>query len=148
MVLGKMAASAISILAAAFIDFASLGALAQTSGSFTQDQVESGRRSYMTNCAQCHSADLSGATAPALVGNTFRSTWNGHTTAELYKFIKSSMPVCLGGSLADRTYSEILAFILSANGARSGTQELDAETNEKIGEIISGADAPTLLKPK
>jgi len=145
---GKLAVSVAGYLAAALIAFACHSALAQASGPFTKDQMDAGREGFKTNCAQCHGADLSGATAPALVGDTFRSAWSGHTTAELYKFIQSSMPVCQGGSLADRTYAEILAFVLSANGARPGSQDLDAETDVRIGDLISGVGAPNSGKPR
>jgi len=108
---------------------------------FTQDQVNSGRDDYLTSCASCHGKELSGTTAPALTGKAFRASWSKHTTAELYTFVQNMMPVSQEGRLADDDYINIVAFILSKNGAKAGSEALTATTSARIGEITSGASA-------
>lgn len=111
-------------------------AQALTPAPFTQDQVNAGNETFMTSCASCHGMDLAGATAPALTGNTFSASWSKHTTADLYTFIKSTMPYCQGGTLADDAYTDIVAFILSKNGAKAGSDTFTATTSVRIGDIV------------
>ncbi len=108
---------------------------------FTQDQADAGRDSYITSCASCHGPHLSGGDAPALIGEAFNASWGKHTTAELYTFIQRLMPFCQGGTLADDAYTDIVAFILSQNGAKAGSQALTSTTNVRIGDIIGAGGA-------
>jgi cytochrome c2 len=108
---------------------------------FTQQQADEGRKSYEIECASCHKADLSGGSSPALIGATFERAWGRHTVAELYTYVKAMMPRCDGGSLADDDYTNIIAYLLSANGANPGGQELTPAAGAKIGDIIAEAPA-------
>jgi mono/diheme cytochrome c family protein len=117
------------------------GIAAQTAAPFTQDQVDAGRDDYLTNCSSCHGKELSGATAPALTGKFFSASWSKHTIADLFTFIQSMMPHGQGGTLSDDSYANIVAFILSKNGAKAGNEPLTATTNAKIGKIVSGGPA-------
>jgi cytochrome c len=106
---------------------------------FTQAQADAGRQSYLTNCASCHDENLSGKGAPALAGKAFiASNFGQHTVAELYGFIQKSMPFCDGGSLPAESYTDIVAFILEANGAKPGDQPLTPATSVKVSEIATG----------
>lgn len=108
---------------------------------FTQDQVNSGRDEYLASCASCHGKELSGTTAPALTGKFFNASWGKHTTAELYTFVQNKMPLSHEGALSDDAYTNIVAFILSKNGAKPGRETLTPAASVKIGEIISGVSA-------
>ena len=88
------------------------GANAQVPGPFSQDQVDAGRKNFAENCAECHARDLSGGSAPALAGQVFAGRWKEKTTADLYKFIQTTMPLCQGGILGNSVYAEIVAFLL------------------------------------
>jgi mono/diheme cytochrome c family protein len=103
---------------------------------FTQEQADLGRSGYLVDCASCHNADLSGGSAPALIGQTFKTNWGKHTVADLYTYMKGMMPMCDGGSLSDSEYRDILAFILSKNGAVTGLQELTPTATTTIDNII------------
>jgi cytochrome c len=109
--------------------------------SFTRQQADEGHKSYAMNCASCHRADLSGGNAPALTGETFNTNWGRHTVAELYAYVKGMMPYCDGGSLGNQEYADIIAYILSANGAKAGNQDLTPNSGEKISDIIAPASA-------
>jgi cytochrome c len=117
------------------------GCAAQTlsPAPFTQAQSDAGRQDYATSCASCHGDNLEGKGAPALTGKEFAtSAFAGETTAQLYKFIQTSMPFCDGGSLASNAYLDILAFILEGNGAKPGKEALTPATGVKVGDIITG----------
>jgi mono/diheme cytochrome c family protein len=126
------------------------GAAAQTSvpGPFSQDQVDSGRENFTTNCAECHNKDLSGGSAPALAGKAFVSRWEQKTTADLYKLIQTTMPMCQGGLLGNSAYAEIVAYLLWANGAQPGTADFDGKAGVTIGTIASGTVRPDLAKSR
>ncbi|HWC63871.1 MAG TPA: cytochrome c, partial [Rhizomicrobium sp.] len=115
-------------------------ALAQgAAGPFTQAQVTQGRADYIANCAGCHTANLGGGgDAPALTGATFNSSWATKSTKEFYQFVSTSMPYGNAGNLSPETYSNIIAFILAANGARPGTAPLNAGTDVRINSVANG----------
>jgi mono/diheme cytochrome c family protein len=106
---------------------------------FSQDQVDAGRESFALNCADCHNKDLSGGNGPPLVGKPFLSHWAGHAAQDLYQYIRTTMPVCSGGLLGDRNYLEITAYLLWANGADPGKDDLAADSKANISDFTSGA---------
>ena len=117
-------------------------------GPFSQDQVDSGRKGFAENCAECHGKNLSGGTAPTLGGAEFVARWENKTTAELYKFIQTTMPLCQGGILGNSAYAEIVAFLLWANGAQPGTADFDGKAQASIGAIVTRTIRPDLSKSK
>ena len=104
-----------------------------------------GRADYTANCAACHQANLSGGgEAPSLAAGNFMKSWSGKSTRELYAYIRSAMPLGKGGSLSDTTYANIVAFLLTANGATAGGTPLTAATDVKIGLIANGVVPPDI----
>src|SRR5512141_524963 len=85
-------------------------------GPYTQDQAAAGRATYQTNCASCHSGDLSGREGPQLAGANFLAQWGDRTAGELIAFMQSTMPPG-GPTLAGDSYVNLAAFILDANSA-------------------------------
>jgi S-disulfanyl-L-cysteine oxidoreductase SoxD len=124
------------------------GANAQIPGPFSLDQVDGGRKSYAENCAECHAKDLSGVSAPALAGQVFVGRWKEKTTADLYKFIQATMPMCHGGLLGNRAYAEIVAFLLWANGTQPGKDDFDGSAQTNIATIVTGTVRPDLSKSR
>ena len=99
-------------------------ALAQTelaTGPFTEGQIDNGRKVFVARCAGCHQANLAGqGNALPLAGSQFMAGWSNRTTQDLFKLIQSSMPKNEPGSLDDQSAADVTAFILHANGAKSG----------------------------
>ena len=96
-------------------------------GAFTAAQADRGERDYGRECERCHGADLSGDPAievPALAGDHFLEQWNGRLVKDLFDVIKRSMPSDAPDSLTTRAYTDIVAYLLSANGFASGAEEL------------------------
>jgi cytochrome c len=116
--------------------------MAQTelaTGPFTDSQVEQGRKVYAARCSTCHLPSLAGqGDAGALVGTQFMRGWFNRTTQDLYKLIHSSMPKTDPGSLDDQSAANVTAFILRANGARSGPMMFLAAPPLRLSLIANG----------
>lgn len=103
------------------------------------DQVAWGQELYGKHCASCHGDQGQGkGHAPPVVGKDalplnppamakHRST-QFHTAADVFAFVKATMPANKPGSLTDDEYAAILAFDLKANGVDLGGQHVDATT--------------------
>ena len=99
------------------------------SGTFTEQQYESGSLLYQQQCGLCHGVELEGGAAPALVGATFRKTWSmlGANVAELYNRIATTMPPRQGGTLTESQNLDITAFILGSNNVLQGAEALRSD---------------------
>ena len=104
------------------------------SGVFTAAQAKRGDEAYQANCSGCHGSDLHATNAEAvdLTGPAFRAKWNGRTLEERFETIRDTMPRANPNSLGDKTYMDILAFILQVNDFPPGNQELVPETAKRI----------------
>ena len=108
-------------------------------GSYTAAQASAGRAEYQSNCASCHLPDLKGSNeAPPLAGGNFMNSWANRTTTELFDFMRSSMPLNSPGSLSEQAYSNIVAYLLQANGAAAGSRPLSLATAIAIGSAAGG----------
>jgi S-disulfanyl-L-cysteine oxidoreductase SoxD len=96
------------------------------SGVFTAAQAERGRATYGSQCAGCHSGDLSGGAGPALAGGAFMTKWESETAARLFRVTRDTMPRGNPGSLSDQTAIDLVAFVLASNGIPPGEAELAA----------------------
>ena len=110
-------------------------------GGFTAEQAAAGWTEYARQCGECHGEGLDGAEAPALRGVDFLNGWAGQTTDELFAYVRDEMPPGLGGSLGDRVYLDLVAYILDANGARPGDAPLTTDAAVTIGDAADVAEA-------
>jgi S-disulfanyl-L-cysteine oxidoreductase SoxD len=104
------------------------------SGVFTAAQAKRGDDAYQASCSSCHGSDLRATDAEAvdLTGPAFRARWNGKTLGERFELIRDTMPQGNANTLGDKTYMDILAFILQFNDFPPGSQELMPETAKAI----------------
>ena len=104
------------------------------SGVFTAAQAKRGNDAYQTSCSSCHGSDLHATDAEAvdLTGAAFRAKWNGKTLEERFETIRDTMPLGNAKSVGDKTYMDILAFILQFNDFPPGNQELVPEAAKVI----------------
>jgi len=95
-------------------------------GVYTFTQALRGESDYRRECVSCHMEDLqgNGQWVPGLAGDSFVARWSGHSLADLFRFIQSTMPQTAPRSLSAGTYADIVAYILSANGLPAGKREL------------------------
>ncbi len=104
-------------------------AAAGQGGVYTNAQAQRGETLYAKNCALCHGAQLEGGSSTPLVGSRFLAKWGqgNHNVNELYYITRTQMPYGAGGTLTRQHYIDIVAFILKANGFKSGGRELPAD---------------------
>jgi len=113
--------------------------------AYTPAQSNSGRLIYTSNCAGCHQPDMSGRNeAPPLSGANFMRAWGSRSSAELVKYIQTSMPPGNPGGLSPETCADIVAFILDANGARPGDQLLTPKADVRIAAVATGIMSASL----
>jgi quinoprotein glucose dehydrogenase len=92
---------------------------------YTTDQADRGAVVYGKECASCHGDGLTGIDeAPALVGSTFLSNWNGQTVGDLVDLTRKSMPKDSENTLTRQQYVDVTTHVLRANGFPAGTTEL------------------------
>ncbi len=96
----------------------------RVTAQFTASQVADGKRAYNSNCAVCHGSTLTNGTfGTPLAGEYFKSRWPGKRVAALYDKART-MPPSTPGSLPAETYANVVAYVLSINGAKSGEVSL------------------------
>ena len=110
-------------------------------GVYTHEQAARGEAIYAASCSGCHEGQ--DADGPELMGRAFLDRWREDTLEPLYSFIKTTMPGNAPGSLDERAYTDIIAFVLEANGLPAGKVELNPAM---VGSIqLVGADGPKPL---
>jgi len=94
-------------------------------GAYAADQVKRGEALYASNCVACHGKDLAGGDrAPALAGQGFQGRWGGRPLAELLDYSQLQMPLNSPNGLTRHQNADILAYLLSKNGAAPGARAL------------------------
>jgi len=104
----------------------------KTTGSYTSAQAAQGGSVYAESCASCHGANLQGEAAPPLIGQTLKAAYGTGTAAQLYDFISRQMPQNAPGSLSERQYLDVTAYILAQNGVPAGTAALGIESLSQV----------------
>jgi alcohol dehydrogenase (cytochrome c) len=109
--------------------------LAATPGHYTRAQATRGEFVYIQHCLSCHGAHRQGNSGPPLQGPNFgRSMATARmTTASLFAFIQGSMPMNAPGSLSERQYLDVLAYVLNKNGYAPGNAELTKPALAHVG---------------
>ena len=104
------------------------------SGVFSEAQAKRGNDAYQASCSGCHGSDLHATDPEAvdLTGPAVRTKWNGKTLQDRFETIRDTMPPGNANTLGDKTYMDILAFILQSNEFPAGNQELVPETAKAI----------------
>jgi len=97
-------------------------------GVYTEAQAARGKPAFETSCGRCHNNELVGSErGPALKGDGFFSHWENDTLDKLFTKIRDTMPAGGIESVTDAGKLDILAYVLSVNGAPAGREELSLE---------------------
>lgn len=110
---------------------AALSAAPQTTWDsvYSVNQAARGESSYAKGCARCHGATLSGGDqAPPLAGSAFLGNWNGLSLAELQTRIVTTMPSDSIGTYKRDAVTDVMAFMLKANGFPAGATDLPQDS--------------------
>jgi mono/diheme cytochrome c family protein len=110
-------------------------------GVYTHAQAGRGEAIYSTACVGCHEGQ--DADGPELTGRVFLDRWREDTLEPLFTFIKTTMPGNNPGSLDERAYADVVAYILEANGLPAGKMELSPDMAGSI--QLVGAEGPRPL---
>ena len=137
-------------LAAAFALSVSLllvsSASPQTRG-VSAAQAARGATVYAKSCASCHGKNLEGTTSTALTGSAFTAKWGDarHSIDDLYFVIRTQMPYGAAGTLTNKQYIDVVAYILQRNGYAAGGKELAADSAvlKQVKIAFSGAAEKT-----
>ena len=110
-------------------------------GVYTAAQADRGHAAYEAACVGCHEGlDADG---PQLAGRVFLDRWREDTLEPLFTFIKTRMPGNFPGSLDERAYADIMAYILQTNRFPAGEREL---SSDMVGRVrLVGVDGPRPL---
>jgi alcohol dehydrogenase (cytochrome c) len=133
--------STAAVLAFGIVTFAAGQQPQNAVGSYTAVQANAGSEAFQAKCASCHGADLRGGEGPALAGDNFMKVWRTRTTNDLFAVTHNTMPLDNPGTLGDEAVSNIVAFILRANGAPAGTQAFTPSATVTIGAVTAEAAA-------
>ena len=114
-------------------------------------QVQSGHDIYNARCASCHAVDLGGHEGPPLTGPNFITAWGARRPADLADLIKTSMPPDRK-NLTDNETSDLIAFILSANGVPPAADEREPGRGPTLENVMrqaggGGRVLPSKLTP-
>jgi hypothetical protein len=112
-------------------------------GVYSSAQAKSGKAAYEANCARCHNPDLAGFSGPPLKGDLFLDRWREFKLNVLVDLIQNEMPLGNGRSLSEKTYLDISAYLLQANGIPAGQRELTSATLPVT--LLVGRDGPKPL---
>jgi|TARA_B100001971_G_scaffold48257_1_gene43597 alcohol dehydrogenase (cytochrome c) len=108
-------------------------------GAYTQQQVSKGQEAYVAYCAECHHATLRGTGhGLPLTGPAFTARWEHRSIAELFETTSMLMPAGAPGSLSRQVNEDLVAYMLSANGAPAGGAPLTADNSLQIGLAVQG----------
>jgi len=121
--------TSVAVALAAFASAASAQAASEPDGRFTSEQASRGEIVYAGQCASCHGRALNDGTAPPLAGRQFIASWGrpGRTLDDLFYITRTSMPQGDRGSLSERQYLDVTAYLLERNGYTAGSQQLTAD---------------------
>lgn len=110
-------------------------------GVYTHEQAQRGEAVYSASCIGCHEGQ--DADGPELMGRAFLDRWREDKLEPLFTFIRTTMPGNNPGSLDERAYTDIIAFILEVNGLPAGEREL---SRDMVGTIqLVGVEGPRPL---
>src|SRR5665213_43894 len=97
---------------------------------YSKAQLQHGTRIYDELCASCHGPSLNdGQFGPPLKGASFASHWTGRSLGALGNFLQQRMPPGAVGRMTLEEYTDILAYLLTANGVEAGSSDLPTDSN-------------------
>jgi mono/diheme cytochrome c family protein len=110
---------------------------------YSTAQAARGESAYAKGCARCHGAALTGGDqSPPLAGSAFLGNWNGQSLIDLHQRIKTTMPSDSIGIYDAKFVTDVVAFMLKANGFPAGDAELPT-SDDTLKTITIRTSRPT-----
>ncbi len=110
------------------------------SGVYTAAQAARGQVVYAASCQMCHGETLHGGPGvPGIAGPEFKFKWEGKPAAELFEYVRTTMPPNEVGILNQQQYIDVIAEIFRNNDfpAAEGA-ELPPDPAKLAGVLITG----------
>ena len=127
-----MGPAVLLILAAAAV----AGSRSVWDGVYSREQASRGQTAYNSKCARCHGdALLGGEDSPPLVDKDFLERWNGKSVGSLVELTRGTMPSDGPGKVSRQQCTDIIAYLLGANGFPAGKSDLEPDA-AALNEIV------------
>ena len=113
-------------LVPAAVAFAATATRSIWDGVFSAEQVARGKKSYASQCADCHGEELEGdgKKSPALKGEEFLKAWRNKSVHRLIDSTWRTMPPEDPKTLSRELCTDVTAYILAENGYPAGKTDL------------------------
>jgi mono/diheme cytochrome c family protein len=109
---------------------------------YSAAQAGRGETAYAKSCARCHGASLTGGDeSPPLTGGGFLANWNDLPLSELETRIRTTMPSDSVGIYGRQLVTDVIAFMLKANGFPAGAADLPPDA-DSLKAIVIRASRP------
>ena len=118
-------------------------------GAYSAAQATRGQATYEAQCRACHGGALEGSLAPPLAGAAFLRTWDKRPLIDLVDKIEHTMPATAPGTLSRAQVTDLVSYMLQANGFAAGTRDLagDAALKEVVLIAPPGAASFAVTAP-
>jgi S-disulfanyl-L-cysteine oxidoreductase SoxD len=104
---------------------------------YSPSQATRGETAYVKSCARCHGASLSGGDqATPLAGSAFLGNWNGLPLSDLQRRIRTTMPSDSVGIYDRQLVTDVIAYLLKANGFPAGGVDLPTDLDALSGIVV------------
>lgn len=100
-------------------------------GVYSDAQAERGYIVFRDTCSGCHATS-------EMQGADFMFEWEGSSVGRLYRMISRTMPDDDPGSLPQKSYIDVVTYILQLNDFPAGTSELTADA-ERLDALTIGS---------
>lgn len=111
----------------------------QTTPDYTAAQARAGADLYDRYCVTCHGPALTdGPFGPPLTGAAFEQRWAGRTLAELFDYLRATMPPGLTGQIDTGGYASLIALLLEKNGVPAADRVLAAQPANLSAMVLPG----------
>lgn len=126
----------LGIILATAAMFAAAASRSVWDGVYSKEQAARGQKAYNSLCARCHGeALLGGENSPPLVDRDFLEKWNGKSVGSLVDQTRKTMPSDGPGKLSRKQCTDVIAFLLGANGFPAGESDLVTDA-DSLNEIV------------
>lgn len=106
-----------------------VGPVSARDGVYSNAQALRGKTLYVDHCGSCHGLELNGDVAASLKNDSFLAIGD---LGKVFARLRANMPLDSPGTLPERTYIDVLAFLLQQNGYPAGNSDLTSSTMSQI----------------
>lgn len=116
-------------------------------GVADQEQADRAKKVYSGNCAKCHGRNGNGAgepdqpESPAVARDPFFTKWEGQSLADLFDYVRSTMPQDNPGSRSDQDYIDAIVHMLVLSEVPLADTELPPDPEILAGYTIDAKPA-------